>query len=252
MEINLLTAEAKIGRSGFCFHVPDRAAANDLIEAEFNSLAKIAYTGGFEFTQVRHPKARYPVKIYAHQYKEEEFSLATMASTEQDQKDQKKVRQQLDLVGADYLRILEFLTEQRHEGNIVIITSNVTRDDRGQLISTDNPAAGRDICYHTNDLLLPTRAHWTANQFTGYNYRLSWRRDWEDYDRLNPEYDRLKEALERDGVAPNFEYTLFRPDGALCRYSTSYFRCQDYCGDEVRIGVSRPQDWEMLTPAPVS
>ena len=71
MEINLLTAEAKIGRSGFCFHVPDRAAANDLIRAEFNSLAKIAFTGGFEYSQVRHPKARYPVKIYAHQYKEE-------------------------------------------------------------------------------------------------------------------------------------------------------------------------------------
>lgn len=71
MESNLLMAEAKIGQSGFCFHVADKDAAERLIDAEFNSLAKIAYTGGFEFTQIRRPKARYPVKIYAHQYKEE-------------------------------------------------------------------------------------------------------------------------------------------------------------------------------------
>lgn len=71
MEINLLTAEATVGRSGFCYHVPDRGAADRLIESEFNSLAKIAYTGGFEFTQVRHPSARYPVKIYAYQYRKE-------------------------------------------------------------------------------------------------------------------------------------------------------------------------------------
>jgi hypothetical protein len=161
-----------------------------------------------------------------------------------------KMATNFDLLGADYIRIHEFLIEQRQSGNIVIITSNITRDASGNPISTPNPEAGRDICHHTSDLLLPSRAHWSARQFTGYNYRLSWRASFNDYETLNPQYDRLKEILARDGHAPNYEYTLYRPDGALCSYSTSYFLCRDYCGDEVRIGVSRPQDWQLLEPAP--
>ncbi len=156
----------------------------------------------------------------------------------------------LNLVGADYRRILEFLMQQKEEGNIVIITSNITRDENGEPISTENPTAGRDICHHTNDLLLPNRASWNASQFTGYNYRKSWRRGFDDFERLNPEYHRLREALAKDGCAPNFEYTLYRPDGALCSYSTSYLLCNDYCGDQVRIGISRPQDWSLIEPAP--
>lgn len=153
---------------------------------------------------------------------------------------------QASLFGADYMRILEFLMEQRESGNIVIITSNITRDAYGQNITTDSPTAGRDMCHHTSDLLLPSRAFWSPLQFTGYNYRLSWRRDRDDYTRLNPKYQKLKDVLARDGIAPNFEYTLYRPDGAKCRYETTYFLCRDYCGDEVRIGVSRPQDWAVL------
>lgn len=70
MQTNLLTTEAMIGQMGFCFHVANRSAAIGLIDVEFNSLAKIAYTGGFEFTQVRYPGCRKPGKVYAHQYKE--------------------------------------------------------------------------------------------------------------------------------------------------------------------------------------
>lgn len=141
------------------------------------------------------------------------------------------------LVGADYMKILEFLMQARQEGMIVAIVSNTT-----------------DICYHTNDLLKPSRAHWSAAQFTGYNYLKSWRADRDgaiaspDF-RVNPQYSRLKELLARDGVAPNYSYELFRPDDAKCSYSTSYYLCRDYCGDEVRIGVSRPQDWTLLEPA---
>lgn len=132
-----------------------------------------------------------------------------------------------NLFGADYMRILEFLMEQRQEGNIVIITSNTT-----------------DICLHTNDLLTPARAHWTPNQFTGYNYLQSWQADMS-------RYEHLKESLRRDRYAPDFEYKLIRPDGALCEYQTNYYLCQDYCGDEVRIGVSRPEDYRVLAAAEV-
>ena len=71
MHSNLLKTEVTIGQSGFCFLAANRNDAIGLIDVEFNSLAKIAYTGGFEFTQVRYPGCRQPGKVYAHQYKEE-------------------------------------------------------------------------------------------------------------------------------------------------------------------------------------
>lgn len=152
----------------------------------------------------------------------------------------------VNLLGADYAKIHEFLMQQRTEGNIVIVTSNITRDAKGNPINTSNPKAGRDICHHTNDQLLPSRAVWSPHQFTGYNYRLSWRASRNDYKRLNPQYDRLRELLQRDGQVLDYEYELFRPDGAHCSYSTSYFLCRNYLGDEVRIGVSRPFDFRVL------
>jgi hypothetical protein len=151
-----------------------------------------------------------------------------------------------NLLGADYVRIHEFLIEQRLAGNIVVVTSNITRDAQGRRTQTENPEAGRDICHHTNDLLLPSRACWDSKDWTGYNYRLSWRRDYDDFTRLNPEYLQLKELLARDGQVENFEYTLYRPDSCKCRYSTSYYLCRNYLGDEVRIGISRPEDWAII------
>ena len=199
--------------NSLCIHAPHFESAKALRKA-FRWVASQAATFNKNDSLIYYPGCDRPYQV-----------PAKMAMNEEEREAEIKVQNesQLSLVGADYLRILEFLTEQRHEGNIVIITSNVTRDALGRKISTDNPEAGRDICYHTNDLLLPTRAHWTANQFTGYNYRLSWRRDQDDHDRLNPEYGKLKALLERDGCAPDYEYTLYRPDGAMCRYSTSYF-----------------------------
>lgn len=144
--------------------------------------------------------------------------------------------QQLSLVGADYRRILEFLLQKKDEGRIVIITSNTT-----------------NICLHTNDLLLPARGVLSAAQFTGYNYLRSWRADRSEDpnnpQRLNPQFDQLRDLLARDGHVPGFRYTLYRPDEALCEYSTDYYLCRDYCGDEVRIGVSRTEDWRLLQTA---
>lgn len=61
-----------------------------------------------------------------------------------------------NLYGADYLRILDFLREERLRGNIVVITSNTT-----------------NICYHTNDLLLPSRGVLLPYQWTGFDYSVS-------------------------------------------------------------------------------
>lgn len=156
---------------------------------------------------------------------------------------------EIDLVGADYRRILEFLLAEREAGKIVVITSNITRDEQGRPIDTEDVRAGRDICHHTNDRLTPQRAILTPAQWTGYNYRECWRRDRNDYLHLNPRYHQLRSALERDGFAPNFEYTLYRPDGALCSYSTTYFLCRNYLEDEVRIGVSDPNDYQVIEAA---
>lgn len=144
--------------------------------------------------------------------------------------------QTIDLLGADYRRILEFLIDQEAAGNIVVITSNVT-----------------DLCLHTNSLLLPSRGLRQPADWSGYGYRRSWRRSLDDFEQTNPDYDQIKALLARDGQVNDFEYTLFRPDvannpwlDATVRYQTSYFLCQDYLGHEVRIGVSRPQDYEVL------
>ncbi len=126
------------------------------------------------------------------------------------------------LFGADYIRVHEFLLEQRHNGNIVIITSNTT-----------------NICYHTNDLLLPERGILYGSAWVGYNYLHSWRDSME-------QYNRLRSLLQRDKFVPHYEYELRRPDDALCSYGTNYYLCQNYLGDEVRIGVSRPQDWRIV------
>ena len=141
----------------------------------------------------------------------------------------------LSLLGADYCRLLDCLMQWRSEGRIVWIVSNV--DDR---------------TLHVNDLLSSPRSLWTPNQFIGYDYKRSWRADFNDYERLNPEYDRLKQLLEQYGRAIDYDYSLFRTvDSAKVRYQTTYYLCRDYCGIPVRVGVSRPSDYSILQLTPV-
>lgn len=139
-----------------------------------------------------------------------------------------------NLLGADFRRMHEFLIEAREQGLIVAITSQDT-----------------DICRFTNDLLTPARAKLHGRDMAGYNYREAWRRDRNSgIDQLNPQLEHLKQALERDGYVPDYEYTLFRRvDNAQCEYSTDYYLCRDYCGETVRIGVSRPEAYRVLSVA---
>lgn len=231
MDSLLLTkCELSISRDSFCIYAPDAEVANALKQS-LGWLAAQAAQLGKRDTRLFYPGCRRPYQIPA--------CLASTTPASEGARPTQLMNPPIDLLGADYMKILEFLMQERQDGNIVIITSNTT-----------------DICYHTNDLLLPSRAYWTAAQFTGYNYLRSWRANREEApdspQRLNPEYEALKELLARDGYVPNYEYTLYRPDDAKCSYSTTYFLCRDYCGDEVRIGVSRPQDWALLEAAPVA
>jgi hypothetical protein len=70
MKSKLLTTEVKIAPYGFVFCAETKQDAIALLDSNFNDLAKIANTGGFEATTVYYPGCRRPVEVYAHQYKE--------------------------------------------------------------------------------------------------------------------------------------------------------------------------------------
>lgn len=228
MENLLKNCRLAFTASSLHIYAPDSEVARDL-KSDLQWAAKQALSLGKKDTQIHFPGCRKPYQIAARM---------ALSSTESEEPTVTRDRQ-FNLMGADYLQILEFLMEERQEGKIVIITSNTT-----------------NICYHTNDLLTPARASISAASFTGYNYLRSWRSTREDDptnpQRLNPQFDRLRELLARDGYVPGYEYTLFRPDDAHCSYQTDYYLCRDYCGDEVRIGVSKVEDWRLLEPSPVA
>lgn len=126
------------------------------------------------------------------------------------------------LLDADYLRTLDFIRDKRADGRIVVITSMIT-----------------NICQHTNDLLSPDRGVFQPYQWAGYNYLNAWR------DSLD-EYNQLIELLNRDGSVSQYQYKLRRPDNRLCGYETDYYLVPNYLGEPVRIGVSKPEAWQLL------
>jgi hypothetical protein len=126
------------------------------------------------------------------------------------------------LQDADYLRVLDFIREKRADGRIVVITSMVS-----------------NVCQHTNDLLVPERGVWQPYQWAGYNYLNAWR------DSLD-EYNQLIELLNQEGHVPQYQYKLRRPDDRLCSYETDYYLVPNYLGEPVRIGVSKPEAWQLL------
>ena len=71
MKSNLLQTEVKLSQNGFIFCPATKQDAIALLDSEFNNLAKIAFTGGFEATTVYYSGCKKPVQIFAHQYKEE-------------------------------------------------------------------------------------------------------------------------------------------------------------------------------------
>lgn len=130
-------------------------------------------------------------------------------------------------LGADYLRVTDFIREKREEGRIVVVTS-----------------MWNDMCLHTNDLLQPERGILQPHQWTGFNYRYLWRDSRDDY-------NQLIDTLLRERYIPQYQYRLRRPDGSFARYETDYYLVEDYLNVPVRIGVSKVDAWELL-PEPAA
>lgn len=121
-------------------------------------------------------------------------------------------------------RSLEPLPEAETKGKIITIVSMVT-----------------DKCKHSN--VPPKRGLRLAPNWTGYDYRQSWKLDGIN---LSQEYKDLIKKLYDDGVVPDYEYDLNRPDdGARLRYSTR-FTLVDFFGELVRVGVSRQEDFTLI------
>lgn len=121
-------------------------------------------------------------------------------------------------------RSLEPLLQANAEGKLITIVSMIN-----------------DRCKHSN--VPPKRGLRLAPDWTGYDYRQSWKLDGNN---LSDEYKDLIKNLYDDGVVPDCEYDLIRPnDGARLRYSTTFTLC-DFFGEPVRIGVSRPEDFTLI------
>lgn len=98
-----------------------------------------------------------------------------------------------------------------------------------------------DRCKHSN--VPPKRGIRLAPDWTGYDYRQSWKLDGKN---LSTEYSKLIEKLYDDHVVPDYEYDLIRPDdGARLRYQTSY-TLVNFFGEPVRVGISDPNAFTLI------
>ena len=119
---------------------------------------------------------------------------------------------------------LDPIAQAASEGQCITITSMVT-----------------DRCKHSN--IPPERGKRPAPDWTGYDYLKSWK-----LDGVNPssEYLELINRLSSGEQIVGYEYYLVRPnDGAVVCYLTDYWR-MDFFGEDVRIGVSRPEDYTVI------
>lgn len=221
-EILFPDCELAISPYSFCVHAPTKAFAFGLIK-DLRTIAAMAKRLLKREALIYYPGCTQPIQIPARMAIEVEESEPVIQ------------RDNESLLGADYMRLVERLHEWQQQGKIIAIVSNTT-----------------NICHVTNDLLLPSRGYLSGRQFKGYNYLKSWRLNFEDDGRLNPQYQQLRDLLDRDGYVKGFNYTLYRPypDDSLCEYATDYYLCENYCNDVVRIGVSDPQDWRLVQNAP--
>jgi hypothetical protein len=97
-------------------------------------------------------------------------------------------------------------------------------------------------CKHSN--VTKERGIRPAPEWTGYDYRQSWRIDGEN---LSEEYFKLVNRLYDNEQLTGFEYKLIRPDdGALVSYATDFFYLPDWYGEPVRVGLSNPNDYQVL------
>ncbi|MGB3401185.1 MAG: hypothetical protein WBA77_00680 [Microcoleaceae cyanobacterium] len=190
----------------------------------------------------RHPchciKWDEPIELFikyvngSHRYRVPLTSHAGEPNVENNSETNMKIETQVNPItlqpDSDYQRLMEWMLEKRTDGLSVVVTSQI--DDK---------------CLFHNDVLKASRTVLTAAEFIGQNYRWYWRDTMDDYRELRDRLDAI--TGDRDYLA-GFEYRLRRPDGALCSYSTDYYRAT-FLGVPVRIGVSRSEDWQIIETA---
>lgn len=137
------------------------------------------------------------------------------------------------IVGANFLAVHEKMQEWREEGLIVTVTDMTTNH-----------------CLHVNDLQAPDRGGgWKGRDWVGLNFLHLWR------DSFTPNrknyFEELFTTVQRDLYIPQFEYELRAPNGDLRRYVSDYYYVENYLDTPVRLCVSRPGNWELVSPASV-
>jgi len=132
------------------------------------------------------------------------------------------------LLGADFLRVHEFMEEKRSEGLIVTVTDMMTNH-----------------CLHVNDLQAPDRGGgWRGRDWIGLNFLTLWR---DSFVPGNVNYfEQLVTKIQQDRFIPGFEYNLRSPSGDLRRYVSDYYYAENYLDTAVRICVSQTENWETL------
>lgn len=134
----------------------------------------------------------------------------------------------------DLLLAMEFMKAQQEAGRIICIVGQKS-----------------NLCKTANDVLTVERAKRPAPLWTGYDYRKSWRTDFDNPTKLSAEYNDLMGRLERGEEVNDFWYELVRPDdGAIVEYQTTYRLVRNWLGmgEDVRIGYSWPQDYREVVP----
>lgn len=121
---------------------------------------------------------------------------------------------------------LDPIAQAADEGKFVTITSMVTNK-----------------CKHSN--VAQERGKRPAPDWTGYDYLQSWKKEGKDKNPSDEYFELIGRLLDGEQIV-GYEYDLIRPnDGAIVRYLTDYWR-MDFFGEDVRIGVSRQEDFTVI------
>ena len=134
----------------------------------------------------------------------------------------------LHFVDATRSQVLQFIEEQRANGKLVIVSSQITN----RIIDTSVIPAERGI------FSLPSQWH-------GFNNLELWRESMHHF-------QQLQNALNTDGYIPDFEFELLRVDGSKIRTGKDYYLARNYFGNDiepVRISVGEFANYEVIRPA---
>lgn len=200
---------------------PSEDDARDFIEKWILATQLLTESFGCDRALIRYPGDSRPFIIYPLNRR---FNL--MKPTETIVKPIKNSR--LHFVDATRSQVLQFIEEQREEGKLVIVSSQIT----SRIIDTSMIPIERGI------LKLPS-------QWNGFNSLELWRESMH-------QFQQLQNSLETDGYIPNFEYELLRVDGSKIRTAKDYYLARNYFGDgvePVRISVGDFNNYEVIRQA---